>query len=51
MNLFEIDVSYLLLYSICFIVFSPFSLSVLFIVYVVSLLVKCLTAANLCSEG
>ena len=42
---------HLLLYSIRFIVFSPFSLSVLFIVYVVSLLFNCLIAANLCSEG
>ena len=51
MNLFKIDVSYLLLYSICHIVFSPFSLSVLFIVYFVSLLFNCLIAANLCSDG
>ena len=51
MNLCNRDVSYLFSSSICFIVFFCLSLSVLFIVYVTSQLVKYLIAANLCSGG
>ena len=48
-NLFKSEVTYLLLYNICFIVLFSFSLFVLFKLYVSIPLARHLIAATLCS--
>ena len=50
-NVFKSEVSYLLLYNICFIVLFFFSLFAAFKLYVSILLARYLTAASLCSWG